>query len=286
MGAAQKIKTSATKSKNEKGNTLLIAYNVPDQYEIAAGVRPEGYFRRWVRCSSCGFCYSQYSRDEGVIDKIYHTSYRSKSSAWRDTDVVQMFEKIIRLPESESETKSRIRWIKDRLAELYESAMITKKGGLLLDIGGGNGIFAYEFQDKEWRSHVIDPDENGRFMEERFGIPFVQGNYVSGSFGFKFDLISLNFVLEHLPRPDIILGDVQNDMQNGALVYIEVPDAISFEKKKPEDDIFNSCHLWMFSPNTLTRLLDACGLEVFVMNRSKSKRGNFILNVLAGRRIS
>jgi len=268
---------------SEKSETIIV-FHSPDQYETSIGVEPDGYFRRWVCCSDCGFYYSQYSRADGMIEKIYQNAYRNKGAAWRSVDAFQTFNNIIQLPEEESETKARVKWIKNRLETLCNCGLSGNPGGLLLDIGGGNGIFAYEFMDDIWRSYVMDPDENGLFIKERLGMPFVHGSYKSGSFDVKFDIISLIFVLEHLSRPDIILKDIRNDMQKDCFIYIEVPDAICFDKKDHRDDIFNSCHLWMFSPHSLTRLLYICGFEVFILERMRTKRGHFALMILAGLR--
>ena len=268
-----------------KDYRVIFSYDKPDQYEIAIGVSKEGYDRKWVECKNCGLFYSIYSRKENM-ESIYKSSYRDSSSPWRKESPEELFKKVVELPEGESETKFRVKWIKENINKMWDDDLLKKAKSPhnFLDIGGGNGIFAYEFQDKEWKSHIVDPNENGKFIESTLKILFVQSYYKQKLFNVKFDLISLVFVLEHLNNPINLLTKVKEDMTNNSLLYIEVPDAICFSKKPEDDDIFNSCHLWMFSPNTLTLLLDRCGFEIFCLGRIKTKRDHYALMVLAGKK--
>lgn len=266
----------------------IFRYAEPDPYEKEVGVVGEGYSREWAKCKSCGMFYSRYSRDVEAISKIYVDSYRSEHSPWRNASVEEVFEKIVNLPPEESETKFRVDWIKSKLQSVWKNGLVRQQDSpcRLLDIGGGNGVFAYEFQrdDKDWSSHIIDPSGRSEFIKEKLGIHFVQDYYSPGKFGFSFDLVSLVFVLEHMTDPTSLLQSVREDMKETAFLYVEVPDAICFKHKPKEDDIFNSCHLWMFSPNTLTLLLGKCGFDVFSLERVKTKRDHYALMVLAGKK--
>lgn len=272
----------ACKSKKYK---IIFSYDEPDQYEKIVGLDTEGYFRKWVKCDNCELYYSVYSRDKKFMDKIYKSEYRNLNSPWRNESPEMKFKKIIELPESESENKYRIRWIKDNINEMLTQNILEKMETphKLLDIGGGNGVFAYEFQDNNWKSYIVDPDENGKFVKS-YSIEFSQNYYNSGIFNTKFNLISLVFVLEHINKPIDLLKKVKRDMASGSLLYIEVPDAICFKKKTKTDDIFNSCHLWMFSPKTLTLILDECGFEIFSLKRVRTKRGHYSIMALAGKK--
>src|SRR3989344_4876315 len=267
--------------------TSIFEYDHPDQYEQAIGAEKEGYFRKWVQCKNCGFYYSLYSRDKEILNKIYEVSYRSQDSSWRKHPPEELFHIIINLPSEESETKSRVEWIKQNMRSLWRDGIVAKKTPPLnlLDIGGGNGVFAYEFgEEKLWIPHVIDPDENAQFLKSKLKMEFVQSGYKSNLFGKKFDFISLIYVLEHLNNPRSFIEDLKKDLKEDSFIYIEVPDAFCFKYKDKTDDIFNSCHLWMFSSYTLITFLNDCGVEVFCLNRVKTKRGHYALMVLAGKK--
>ena len=256
----------------------------PNRYERAVGIGSEGYWRHWVRCTDCNFYYSLYSRPDEAIDKIYTSAYRDGASSWREGSAEEVFERIISLPPEKSETKHRVIWIKSQIELLWAAGVVEKCDPpyRLLDIGGATGVLGYEFQDQEWQAQIIDPGEEGLFVQNRCGIPYVKDYYKPGCFGEPFELITLCYVIEHLRDPVSLLRLVQTDMKPHSLIYIEVPDATHFKHRPQEDDIFNSCHLWMFSPEALITLLDRCGFEVFSMLRIRTIRDIHSLMMIAG----
>ena len=219
-----------------------------------------------------------------MINNIYASEYRDRKAAWRTNTSEQIFERITALDEKESETMFRVRWIKNHIQSLWADGVVKKNDPPcnMLDIGGGTGVFAHEFRDSEWVAHVIDPDKGNSFIKNKLNIPLVQDYYKPGSFGCKFDLLTLIYVLEHVSDPLSLLQTLHADMNENSLLYIEVPDSVSFERKSADDDIFNSCHLWLFGSNTMAKLLDICGFELLSLDKSKTIRGHYALTVLAG----
>lgn len=269
---------------NSNQYKTVFYYSSPDSYEKAVGVAEKNYFRKWVRCSLCGFYYSVYSRDPKILKKIYSEKYRDKNSSWRSETSEDIFRKIISLSEKDSETKFRARWIKNNLKEIWDSEIIKKSEHPMkaLDIGGGAGIFAYEFnKDPEWKTYVIDPSKNNDFIKTKLKIPLKQTFYKPEAFKTKFDLITLIYVLEHVNNPINLLKSIKKDLAKNSSLFIEVPDSISFSKKPKNDDVFNSCHLWIFDPKSLALFLDKCGYELLNIKRLKSKRGHYCLMAIA-----
>lgn len=265
----------------------IFSYTKPDQYEVAVGVSQKGYFRKWVRCKQCGFYYSIYSRPRNILDKIYTAAYREKNALWRKESPEETFRRIMALPEEESETKLRVNWIKKIINNIWKSGLL--KQGVppyrALDIGGGAGIFAHEFQNDVWKNYIIDPGGDSDFIQKKLHIPFMRRRYKPRSFNREFNLVSLIYVLEHLLSPASFLRSLRNDMAKNSFLFIEVPDSLCFRFKSMKDDIFNSCHLWMFDPETLTCFLSYCGFEVFSLCRLKTMRGHYALMALAGKKI-
>lgn len=263
---------------------IVHSYDKPDKYELTVGIDSKGYKRQWVQCIKCNLYYSRYSRPENALDHIYVSTYRSGNSSWRSDTTEEIFRRVISLPSDQSETKYRVGWIKLQLETLWNSEFIPR--GMspyrMLDVGGATGVFAYEFRDRDWLAHIIDPSENGTFIQSKFSIPYAQKYYEPGCFVEPFDLITLIFVLEHYRDPISLLKQVRQDMKRQAILYVEVPDAICFRYKSPDDDIFNSCHLWMFAPVTLLKLLDICGFEAFSMQRTRTIRGHYSLMLIGG----
>lgn len=263
---------------------VIYSYDQPDEYELAVGVSKKNYFRKWVQCSKCGFYYSLYSRNKNIIKKIYPSFYRSNNCFGKKESLEKVFKKVVAYPKNQSETKLRVSWLKQNIKRIWQDGLIQKANPPLnfLDIGGGTGVFAYEFQDKLWKAHIVDPKKDGIFIKKKYKISFVSKYYIPHIFPLKFNLISLIYVLEHLLNPIEFLRKLSNDLLSSSFLYIEVPDAICFKYKPREDNIYNSCHLWMFSPITLAILLNTCGFEIFSLKRLQTIRGNYALMVLAG----
>src|SRR3989344_2720264 len=260
------------KSKKYK---IIFSYHKPDSLEAAVGVKEKRYFRKWVQCKKCGFYYSIYSRGKNIMNKIYVSAYRDNEKSWRkEGSTEEVFQKVIALPEKESVTKTRIKWIKENLQTIWDGELLEQKKPpyKMLDVGGGTGIFAYEFQDENWKSHVIDPSKGNEFIKTKLQIPFIQDFYKPGVFKKKFDLISLIYLLEHVLNPISFLKDIHKDVADNSFLFIEVPDEINFKLLPATDDIFHSEHLWMFSSKILNLLLDRCGFEIFALKRLKTKR--------------
>ena len=262
---------------------VIFSYDRPDDYEQAVGVGAEGYDRNWVACDGCGFRYSAYSRDPEVLDRIYEDGYRSTGSAWREEQTEALFERILALPPDQSETVQRIRWIKTEIKDLSAAGFFAASGrpARLLDVGGATGIFAYSFKDEDWAVEVVDPGNQGAFVEKH-GVAYHQMCYGAAALPGAFDLISMIYMLEHVRDPDAVLAQARRDLTPGGLLYVEVPDAIAFSRKPAEDDIFNACHLWMFDPDSLSGLLSRRGFQVLALKRFQAKRGHFALVALAG----
>ncbi|KIL97767.1 hypothetical protein CCC_00828 [Paramagnetospirillum magnetotacticum MS-1] len=261
---------------------LLLAADQPDSYERRVGVTEDGFARAWVRCTGCGFHYSRYSRDPQILDRLYEDGYRDAAAAWRGATTEEVFRKVIALPDDQSETRARIRWIKQGIAQAQGADLIHWPAApwRMVDVGGATGIMAYEFRDSQWLPHVVDPAPEGRFVEA-YGIPYIQAPFRAGLLDAPVQMASLVYVLEHLRDPEQALRDVASGLAPDGLVFIEVPDALAFGRKPAEDDIFNSCHLWLFDPVSLLALLARTGFEALQLARIRTIRGHYTLMVLA-----
>lgn len=263
----------------------LLSYATPDAYEQAVGVAADNYHREWVTCLGCGFRYARYSRDPDVLDRLYDGAYRDTGVAWRGGSAEETFQRIIALPPEESETVSRCAAIKGTIARLAESdiySLSSRRPLRLLDVGGATGVFAYMFKDANWQAEIADPGAQGAFITAH-GVTYHQKRFDVDFAGGPYDLVSMIYVLEHVLDPHMVIEAAGRRLSHEGLLYIEVPDEIAFEKKPPDDDIFNSCHLWMFGPASLTRLLGACGFDPLEIRRIRTHRGHYALTVLARR---
>lgn len=269
----------------EANARTLFAYDAPDVYERAIGVDCDDYARAWVRCTSCGFAYSRYRRSVD-IDVVYDDAYRNESALFRGESSRSRFERIVALPPEESEAVQRREMLEAILFERHPGLRARREGGdarrapRLLDAGGGSGVFAYTFAQTGWRSEIVDPSPQGRFIED-FGVVYHVGR-LNGAFPKTgYDLVTLNYVIEHVAEPDALLRDSRRVLGREGVVYVEAPDAAAFDRKAQDDDIFNSCHLWMFDRKSLAALLRRCSLEPLEAFEGVSPRGHFFIGMAA-----
>ena len=81
----------------------------------------------------------------------------------------------------------------------------------------------------------------------------------------KYDLIVCSNVLEHIPYPAEILGDIKACMDSDTILYLEVP--LEEIMRDPFDGFYRNKRHWhehinFFSEIALRRLIAACGLDV------------------------
>lgn len=266
----------------ETRTNTLASYEQPDQYEEAVGITDHEYFRKWVSCGNCGLKQSLHSRVNNALDVLYEKLYRNRSAVpWRKYTNEETFELVRNLPPESSETVQRASFIKARIRNYQMMGLFPHKSNYrLLDVGGATGSFAFEIKNEDWEVFIVDPDPSGQFLE-KYDINFRCGYLNELGFKDQFDLISLIFVLEHIKDPKAILEKVFKLMCKEGLLYIEVPDEIAFIEKASSDDIFNSCHLFMFGPMSLGNLLRQSGFEILSLERSQTKRGHFALTCIA-----
>ena len=195
----------------------------------------------------------------------------------------EIFDAVIQMPPDQSETVERIDWIKRNLDHIVSKGFCGStepRKRTTIDIGGATGVFAYMFQDGFWKSEIVDPSDTGCFVTE-FGIDYHQCYFDSGFKHPGVDLIAMVFTLEHLADSVGCLKAAKSILDRGVMLCIEVPDAFAFDYKPADDDIFNSCHLWMFSPKSLLKTFGIAGFEMMALRRTITFRGHYSLCALA-----
>ncbi len=256
--------------KNENSD-MIFDYHAMDKYERAVAEEQPGYYRKWARCTNCGLIYST-SNFSAPIDGIYSGKYRSKE--FRGEDPEDSFNKIMGLPKEQSENHYRANYVKNGYTGLKSNLFgAIKKQKKILDVGFGFCVFLGGFLGEGWEGYGIDPDPRCcEFAKNRLKIRVFNGLYKKNAFNERFDLITINHVLEHIKDPINFLRDIRGDLEDDGLVYIEVPDAIEFNLLGKDHDEFNSCHYYMFSPSTLTKALAGAGFIPLSIKRIATPR--------------
>lgn len=176
------------------------------------------YYREIRKCNSCR-AYFNYHEFDIFDQSFYENSY---NAAIGTGHLEERFNKIISLPEQQSDNKLRVQRIKDFLKNNFNSNI---KGLRFLDVGSGTGVFPYEMAKHFISVSAVDPDQQSVSLMRNLGTleNIWQGSIQDVPHTSKFDFISFNKVLEHLLDPFFLLNEAQKRLSQKGIIYIELP---------------------------------------------------------------
>lgn len=224
--------------------------------------------RRLVICSGCGFVYHDPQLDAEDLEILYD---KFRDSSFRNESPDAYFDRITGLPSGQSENAAKVEWIRSSIPECVAA------GGDLLDIGCGGGVFIHSFLKAfpGWKACGVEPTPAfAELARRRLAVPVIAGAYRSGLHeGRRFNLITINQVLEHVGDPVTFLRDVHNDLAMNGLIYLEVPDIQDIGYLPPNHDRFLMQHLWVFSKISLTNVCRLAGYDIQHVDQQVTIRG-------------
>lgn len=252
----------------------VVSITEPDRFELAAGVSPKGYARRWMECQGCGLLVNVI--DRAALSSIYATDYYS-SSIEGETPT-QRYERIMALPPGASDNALRVARIRAALGELD-----AVRPGQVLDIGAGTGVFLARFlaDAQGWQGTALEPNPDACAHLRSLGrFEVLEGSFPETTTR-RYDLVTLNKVLEHLADPLGVLEKTESALAPDGLVYVEVPDKLTAVLRPATDNILGSLHHYLFDPATLARLLDLAGFSTLWLRRYVEPSGKITVSALA-----
>jgi SAM-dependent methyltransferase len=178
------------------------------------GANPEAaphIFTNIVECRKCGFIYTnpQIKGIDFLETEHYNNPERYEFDDAED-DRSQMY-------------LHRVNFIKKFVAQ-----------GSLLDIGAGSGDFVAVAVQNGFQAVGVEPTPRScEFAEEKFGVKVYNGVLESCAElkGKKFDVITLFHVFEHVEQPHELLENLKLFLNDGGIIYIEVPNTQSLTAK-------------------------------------------------------
>jgi len=253
---------------NGKSFNIQFEYNSPPIGETKFELKNQNYKRRYVSCKLCGHWFSQHK-----IDLIHLYSGEYMNSTYSDK-ISETFEKIISMPWKKSDNFGRIK----RIKEFTESLFLNKKPIDLLDIGSGLGVFPYSVKNIGWNCTAIDPDKHSvSHIKKRIGIKTIHGEFMKIKNIGKYNIITLNKVLEHVSDPIAILKKAKKNLLSDGFIYIEVPDAEEASKEGKNRQEFVIEHIHVFSKSSLIYMCKKAGLQTIKIKRINEPSGKFTL---------
>ena len=249
----------------------VLIFNQKPEGEVKFNLRAQKYNRKYSECKYCGHWFSSHNLD---LTDLYKEDYVSSTYGGIE-GMKTKFRKIMSLSNEESDNYNRV----ERVNSFIDKARGKRYRGNLLDIGCGLGVFPYAMQQKGWEVSGLEQDDRTLLhLKEEVGIQNVMKS-ISEIKSNRFDLISLNKVLEHVVDPIEILTDISKLLKNEGIVYIEVPDtenASTLADPKTREEFFIEHHHG-FTLASLSQSIDVSGLRIDSANRIYEPSGKYTL---------
>ena len=140
------------------------------------------------------------------------------------------------------------------------------QAGTLLDVGCGNGKFIRQMRSLGWNARGVDPDPAAVAEGLRAGLSVFQGSIMDLPPDPRYDVITLNHVIEHVPDPILLLSECKKRLTpaTGRLM-IMTPNLNSLGHRwfgRFWRGLEIPRHLMLFSSTALTKCASLAGLTV------------------------
>jgi len=200
-----------------------------------------------VQCELCGLVYVNPQPEEDFL-KEHYQSY---------------------LPESLDDIDG---WEKMMSGVFEESLKIINKitgarRGKLLDIGCAHGFFIEAALNAGWEASGIDLSKRAVQYADSRGLEVSNSTLFEKKYKNNyFDVITMFYVLEHLPDPGKYLKEIHRVLKPSGVLLVRVPHTTPIVKMLKMFNISNTLydapsHLTDFSPQSLKRILEKTGFN-------------------------
>jgi 2-polyprenyl-3-methyl-5-hydroxy-6-metoxy-1,4-benzoquinol methylase len=199
-----------------------------------------------VKCRQCGHLYTLIIKEVDTRDLYSDAVYKVVEN--RDS----IYDRILN-----REYRGVIRQINS----------FNREKGKLLDFGSGKGKFGMLAKEDGWEVRCVETSpERAAYAKEVYGLEVSTVFYEGGAiFPFRFDVLTLFHVLEHLPGPEVLLRElIAANVEKGGLVVFEVPNIKSLQSRIAKDKWIHldvPRHIHHFSPERLEQFLRQLGLK-------------------------
>ena len=232
------------------------------------------YYREIHKCEKCGhFINISFLNN---IKNYYEGKY--VANTYGDVNNInRLFKSIISLPKNKSDNKNRVERI-----NLFFKKIHIHNNFKVLDIGSGLGVFLYELKKQtNWQCYGLDPDKlQSMHMDKFLNIQNFNSTLENYTSKLKYDLITINKVLEHQKDPLKFLKLAIKNLKNKGFIYLEVPDgeyASKYGVSIIENEEFFIEHFHIFSLVSIIKLIEKTNLKIVNTQRIKEPSGKFTL---------
>jgi len=208
---------------------------------------------RFVKCAECGLLFVNPQLDESKL--LDH--YRENESSDRWVDV------LLSKAQLDYDAKHRFGEAVRRLEKIYPKSGRRR----ILDVGCSIGLFLDLMRKKGWDPLGMEINPKAvRHAREVFNLKVDEKLLHEVQYPKEgFQVVSMWGVLEHISQPDMVLKQIHPLLEAKGRLVLLVPNGHSLACRIMRDDAATfggRNHLWYFSPETITRLLDRTGYRV------------------------
>lgn len=233
-----------------------------------------------VRCNSCGLVYMNPQPNQEELKKYYPSDY----GPYKNNNELLKYGPIL------GYIKNKFNCIKLLLKKSKKSEIesnISKDESTLsfLDFGSGSGAYLEKMRrlHPKWDLYGLDNNEFACANTKEKGFEVYCGDILDVNLpqGF-FEKVYMGQVVEHLNDPKTTLQKVNSIMKSGGELILATPNVDSLAARvfgKYWFALDTPRHLFLFSPKTLSRLLQDTGFEVVDITFDREPK-NIIRSIL------
>ncbi|PCJ99942.1 MAG: methyltransferase [Zetaproteobacteria bacterium] len=251
--------------------SLKFAHDKPAPNDKVFFPIDETYKHEIHECARCGHHVAWNSFDESVLydGQYVQTTYGDKLKA--------TFDKIINLPSEQSDNAARV----DNILRFCDRYFMDDNPKSVMDVGSGLCVFLHQMRKHRpyWNYIAVDPDPvQSAHARDVVGVEAIQSDFMAlEGQDSTYDFISFNKVLEHVPDPVAMLAKSKTYLNDGGLVYVELPDATQAALEGADRQEFFVEHICAFSMPSIIILAERAGFVPLHVERIRDPSKKYTL---------
>ena len=116
-----------------------------------------------------------------------------------------------------------------------------------------------------------------KHLRENLSLKVIKDDYNNQKLKSKFNVISINKVLEHIEKPNDFLQKISNFLCKGGYIYFEVPDAeLASKKNKNREELFVE-HIHGFSKKSTKLLFKSNHFSIVIIKSIIEPSGKYTI---------
>ncbi len=239
-------------------NQCVLCHSVSESFESYATVRGWTY----VRCSVCGLVFLHPIPSSEELEVFYNGAYRYNRKRYQKTIRGQMI------------------WL-DMIEKLCG------RTGNMLEVGCSYGYFLMTAASRGWRVQGVELGDSGvQYASSKPHLPVQKGRIQDVEPEQPFDVVVAWHVLEHDPDPHGFIETGSRLLTPGGILALRVPNlgsAVSRLAGRCWQWLSPPEHIYMYTANTLSRLLSDHQLKVEAVVSVRGNARNMWFEIMRAR---